>query len=474
MTCLNPADDGFHDLLARHLSGDIFRPSAPSYLEDPRGNLQGKAGIILAPRTVDEVSTIIRICSENCVAVVPFGGGTGLVGGQIMTDGPLPVVLSLERMKAIREVLPLENMIVVEAGATLVSVQQAAEEAGLMFPLSLAAEGTCQIGGNLATNAGGVNVLRYGNARDLCLGIEAVLPDGQIWNGLTRLRKDNTGFDLRNLLIGSEGALGVITAASLKLFSRPSRYCTSVLAVESPEAALQLLNQARKLVGDSISAFELIQGSGLQFLAETMPDVRLPFDTNPDWSVLIDLGLNDGQDGEDLLMQLFDFGLEAGLVHDGLIAQSEGQRADFWNAREHIPEANRLIGAIASHDISVPLGSIPEFVNRANQELEKLHPLRINCFGHLGDGNLHYNVFPPLGEKRGDLMHLKPAIEELVYNLVHELQGSFSAEHGIGRIKVKALNQFAEPAKFSALKAIKQGLDPKGIMNPGTVLASAG
>jgi len=471
MSCLNPADDRFRALLAEEMEEDCFRPVTPAYLEDPRGNLEGKAGLVLAPRNVQEVAAIVRLCADNRVPIVPFGGGTGLVGGQIMTDGPDPVVLSLERMKAIREVLPLENTIVVEAGATLMAVQDAAEEAGLLFPLSLAAEGTCQIGGNLATNAGGVNVLRYGNTRDLCLGIEAVLPDGQIWNGLTRLRKDNTGFDLRNLLIGSEGALGIITAASLKLFPRPSSNATSMMAVESPEAALKLLQRARKLAGDAISAFELIQGSGLEFLSDTMPDLRLPFDETPEWAVLIDLGLHEGQNGENILMDLFEFDLEAGLVHDGLIAQSEKQRADFWHAREHIPEANRLIGAVTNNDISLPLGNIPAFIEAASQKIHKTTPLRINCFGHLGDGNLHFNIFPPRGETRDAHMHLKPRVENLVYDLVKELQGSFSAEHGIGRIKVEALKTYADPAKLSALTAIKHALDPKGIMNPGAVLA---
>lgn len=262
----------------------------------------------------------------------------------------------------------------------------------------------------------------------------------------------------------------VITAASLKLFPRPTSYCTSVMAVESPQTALELLQQARKIAGDAISAFELIQGSGFEFLSETMPDLHQPFEDSPDWSVLIDLGLGDTQNGEDMLMELFEFGLEAGLVPDGLIAQSETQRNDFWNAREHIPEANRLIGAIASHYVSLPLGNIPHFVENTISELQGLAPLRINFFGHLGDGNLHFNVFPPKGEVRDAYMGLKPQIDELVYDAIHKLQGSLSAEHGIGRIKVNALEKYTDPAKFAALKAIKNALDPRGIMNPGVVL----
>ena len=471
MSALNPADEKFCEQLKKHLAEECFRPTSPSYLEDPRGNLKGKAGVVLAPRDAEEVSIIVSLCAAHSIPIVPFGGGTGLVGGQLMTEGPAPVILSLERMKAVREVLPHENVMVVEAGATLLAVQEAAEEAGLLFPLSLATEGSCQIGGNLATNAGGVNVVRYGNMRDLCLGVEAVLPDGQIWNGLSRLRKDNTGFDLRNLLIGSEGALGIITAATLKLFPRPASFSTAIMAVESPEAALNLLQRARDQSGDMISAFELIQGSGLNFLSETMPDIRLPFDEVPNWSVLIDLGSSDGSDGEEILMQLFDYGLGEDLVYDGMIAQSEGQRADFWTVREHIPEANRIIGAVASHDVSLPLGRVPEFIEHANEEIAKLGNFRTNCFGHLGDGNLHYNIFPPMGNSRDDFMHLKPKIETAVYELVNSLQGSFSAEHGIGRTKVETLSRYASPAKLSMLKAIKAGFDPNGIMNPGVILA---
>lgn len=470
MNRLNHADTAFREVLAAELPAACFRPVSPKYLEDPRGNLEGHAGLVLAPRTTQEVSIIVRLCAKNNVPIVPFGGGTGLVGGQIMPDGPAPVVLSLERMKAIREVHVLESVIVVEAGATLVSVQDAAQEAGLLFPLSLAAEGTCQIGGNLATNAGGVNVLRYGNARDLCIGLEAVLPDGQIWNGLTRLRKDNTGFDLRNLMIGSEGALGIITAASLKLVPQPTSHSTALMVVGSPEAALHLLNRTRKLAGNTISAFELIKKTGFDFLSETMPHLRLPFASSPDWSVLIDLGLEGHQDGDALMMELFETGLEEGWVHDGLIAQSENQRADFWNTREHIPEANRLIGAISSHDVSLPLSKLPKFIELASQGIEKMGPFRINCFGHLGDGNMHFNVFPPKDESRDDYMNLKSNLEIAVYSLVFELGGSFSAEHGIGRVKANALEKYADPAKFSALKAIKNALDPRGIMNPGVVL----
>ncbi|MDZ4134367.1 MAG: FAD-binding oxidoreductase, partial [Paracoccaceae bacterium] len=362
------------------------------HLTEPRGRWPGQGAAVALPTTVDEVATVIRACAKARVGVVPFGGGTGLVGGQIMASGPLPLILSLERMARLRAVYPDENVIIAEAGAILADVQAAAEAEGRLFALSLASQGSCRIGGNLSSNAGGVNVLRYGNARDLCLGLEAVLPDGSVWHGLKRLRKDNTGYDLRNLLIGAEGTLGVITAASLKLFTRPAAEGAAFFVVPSPEAALALLALAGRRFGGLISAFELINRMGLDFLSETMPQVRQPFARPPEWMVLIDLGLPDGIDPGLALAALYAEAEAAGLVQDGVIASSQAQRAAFWTLRESLPEANRRIGAISSHDISLPLGVIAEFLTRAGPALTVLGDFRINCFGHLGDGNLHYNV----------------------------------------------------------------------------------
>jgi len=367
------------------------------------------------------------------------------------------LILSVERMNAIRAVYPSENVMIAEAGAILADVQSAAQEANRLFPLSLAAEGTARIGGNLATNAGGVNVLRYGNARDLCLGLEAVMPDGTIWNGLSRLRKDNTGYDLRNLLVGAEGTLGIITAAALKLSPRPAREGTAVMVVQSPEAAIALLAIARDQMGEGISAFELMHRQGLEFLAQTLPDVRQPFANKPEWMVLIEVGLADGLDPEAALAQLFEAGIEAGLVSDGLVAQSKGQRQDFWSVREYIPEANRLIGSVSSHDISVPISAVPEFITRAGAAVAKLGDLRINCFGHLGDGNLHYNVFPASGKTRGDYMAERDAVKTLIHDLVHDMEGSVSAEHGIGRLKTHDLEKYGDPAKLAAMRAPSMG-----------------
>ncbi|MCA0044075.1 FAD-binding oxidoreductase [Celeribacter litoreus] len=452
------------------LPAGTLRDRLPGELEDPRGRYSGQAVTIAMPRTVDDMSTVVRMCNEANVGVVPLGGGTGLVLGQVAYEGPAPVIVSLERMTKIRAVYPEENVIVAEAGAILADVQDAAEDAGRLFPLSLAAEGSCRLGGNLSTNAGGLNVLRYGNARELCLGIEAVLPDGQIFHGLKRLRKDNTGYDLRNLLIGAEGTLGVITAASMRLFPRPEREAAAILVVPSPAAALSLLSMAQEIAGEGISAFELIARMGLDFLEETMPDIRQPFAEPPEWCVLIDLGVSGASDPDEMLATLFERASEAGLVSDGVIAQSEAQRQEFWTLRESIPEGNKRIGSISSHDISIPLSRIPEFIPDGIARLTALGDVRVNCFGHLGDGNLHYNVFPAKGRDRSEYENIRAAVKRCVHDLASEYDGSISAEHGVGRLKAEDLERYGDPAKLSAMRAIKAALDPNGIMNPGAVL----
>lgn len=467
---LKPVDQHLIADLKAILPPAAFREATPGYLEEPRGRWAGQAGVLLAPGSTHEVAQIIRIADKARVAVVPYGGGTGLVGGQIASDGPAPILLSLERMTRIRAIHAEENILIAEAGAILSNVHDAADNVNRLYPLTIAAKGSARVGGLLATNAGGVNVLRYGNARDLCLGLEAVLPDGQIWNGLRRLRKDNMGYDLRNLLIGSEGTLGVITAASLMLYPKPAGEGTAVMSVSGPEAALSLLAMARDHLGEGISAFELMHRMGSDFLSETMPDVKQPFENTPEWMVLIDIGLARGLDPATALEDVFSDAHEAGLVSDGIIAQSEAQRAELWVVRETIPEANRRIGSISSHDISVPLGAIPEFIEAGNAALAKLGPFRINCFGHVGDGNLHYNVFPPKGESKDAYTPLRDDIKRTVHDAVHALGGSVSAEHGVGRLKVDDLERYGDPVKLAAMRAVKDALDPKGIMNPGAVL----
>ena len=466
---LRSASPEFLAVLRARLPAHAFRDTTPAYLEEPRGRWAGQ-GVVIAPDSTDDVAEVVRACAQARVPVVPYGGGTGLVGGQISPEGPLPVILSLERMRTVRGIWPEENVIVVEAGAILQDIHKAAAEVDRLFPLSIAAKGSARIGGNLATNAGGVNVLRYGNARDLCLGLEAVLPDGRIWNGLRRLRKDNTGYDLRNLLIGSEGTLGVITAAALKLFPRPAGEGTALMVVEGPRAALDLLALSRDHLGEGVSAFEIMHRAGLEFLAETLPDIRQPFADLPEWFVLIDVGLARGLDPAAALETLFSDALEAGLVSDGMIAQSEAQRHQFWEVREQIPEANRRIGSVSSHDISLPMSEIPEFIVRAQEVVARIGAFRINCFGHLGDGNLHYNVFPMPGRTRADHLAERDDIKRALHDLVHEMGGSVSAEHGIGRLKVGDLERYGDPVKLDAMRAIKEALDPLGIMNPGAVL----
>lgn len=456
---MNPCDPAFLETLGARLAPDTLRAVEPRHLSEPRGKFGGGAGAVALPRTAAEVSVIVAACAAARVAIVPLGGGTGLVGGQVMAG--LPLLISTERMTGI-EVFPAENALVAGAGAILADIQTAALNAGRLFPLSLASEGSVRIGGALSTNAGGLNVLRYGTARDLCLGLQAVLPDGTVWNGLRRLRKDNTGYDLRGLMIGAEGTLGIITAASLKLFPIPARVGTALLAVESPAAALELLGLAEGRLPGMVQAFELISRQGPDFLAQTMPEVRLPLVS--DWMVLVELGLPEGLDPVEALEGLF---VDAGL-EDGLIAMSEAQRQEFWTMRESIPEANRHIGAIASHDVSLPLGSVPEFIARAEVALAGFG-LRVNCFGHMGDGNLHYNAFPAEGRSRAE--YDAAAITRAVHDLVHDMDGSVSAEHGIGRLKVPDLVRYGDPAKLAAMRAIKRALDPAGIMNPGAVLA---
>ncbi len=472
---LADADDAFLDRLGRLLPGGTLGWAEPRHLEEPRGRWRGAPAPLARPRSTEEVATIVHAAAEARVGLVPYGGGTGLVGGQVMPEGgAVPLLLSLERMDRVRAVHPEENVLIAEAGAILASVQEAARDAGRLFPLSLASEGSARIGGLLATNAGGVNVLRYGNARDLCLGLEAVLPSGETWHGLKRLRKDNTGYDLRNLLVGAEGTLGVITAASLRLSPVPAGTGTALIEVESPAAALRLLSLARDQVGEAVSAFEIMSRTGYDFLAETLPEVRQPFATPPEWSVLVELGLPRGLDPAEALETLYGEALEAGLVGDGLVARSEAQAASFWEIRERIPEANRKVGALSSHDVSVPLGAVPEFIPEGLARIARLGPFRVNCFGHLGDGNLHYNVFPPPGETRADHEHRRDEIKRVIHDLTHEMGGSVSAEHGVGRLKVDDLERYQDPAKLAAMRAIKDALDPVGIMNPGAVLRARG
>lgn len=460
---LNAVDGAFLDgLTARGI--DVVPPE-PRYLEEPRGRWPGIAAAVARPRNTAEVATILRAAQDARVPVVPYGGGTGLVGGQVRGADPAALILSLERMAAVRAVDA--QSLVIEAGATLECVHRVAAEAGRRFPLTLASQGTAQIGGCLATNAGGVNVIRYGNARALCLGLEAVLADGTVWNGLTRLRKDNTGYDLRDLLIGAEGTLGVITAAALRLFEPPAVEGTAIFAIPSPDAAVTILGIAQHLFAGCVSAFELISRQGLAFQRETGMDLHYPFAADPPWMVLIELGLPAGMDVEEAFGRLYE--AAGDMVLDATIAQSGPQVQQMWDLRENLPVANRRIGAICSHDISVPVADLPRFIRAADAMLAAMGDMRINCFGHVGDGNLHYNVFPARGRGRAEYAPdpIRTAVHDLVVN---GFSGSMSAEHGIGRYKTGDLERYGDPAKLAMMRAIKTVFDPRGILNPGAVL----
>ena len=466
----DPGSDWLAALAARLGPGGAMRPEEGArYFEEPRRRFVGHAAMIARPKDAAAVQAVVRACADARIGVVPYGGGTGTVGGQTLpAGGPAPILLSLERLRAAPSINLEENALTSEAGATLASVRQAAEAAGRLFPLSLASEGSAQIGGVLATNAGGVAVLRYGNARDLCLGLDAVLPNGEKLSGLSSLRKNNTGLDLRHLLIGSEGTLGVVTAASLKLYARPAERAVALVALADVESAIALLRRLEDALGEIVSAFELISAQSFAFLEEAeIAGLRSPFADPPPFAALIEIGGRGAQESAETELAS---ALEAGVALDAALAQSDAQAAAFWRLREEIPSANRRIGAVASHDIALPIAQIPAFLREAATRLSALDPrLRVNAFGHLGDGNLHYNLFPPKGVAREGFDHLRAQASELVHDLAQAMGGTFSAEHGVGRLKIAELERYGDPARIAAMKAIKAALDPAGIMNPGAL-----
>lgn len=472
MSGLTAADPDFLNQIERRLPG-VLRPVESRYLEEGRKLFAGHGAAVARPRSTQDVAAIVRSCAAARVPVVPYGGGTGLVGGQVMPDGPAPIILSLEAMDAIESVDPVDNVMTVQAGAVLENIQTAARDVDRLFPLALASQGSCRIGGNLATNAGGVQVLAYGTARALCLGVEAVMADGATLDALSRLRKDNTGYDLKDLLIGSEGTLGIITRASLRLFPLPKVHATAFMSVASPTAALDLLNQMQAALGSDLSAFELIDGTGIGFFEETGIDITPPLEAQAKWMVLTEAGGGEGAEMTARMEAALAQAYEAGLVLDAVLAQSEAQRSSFWALRENLPEGNRRVGSVMSNDISVPISAIPAFIDEVGAAIAEIDPdLRVNCFGHVGDGNLHYNIFPPRGAAKTSYTHHLPALEEAIYGALARMRGSISAEHGIGRLKRDVLAASADPVKLTVMRQIKQALDPHGILNPGAVLKS--
>ncbi|MCX7230484.1 MAG: FAD-binding oxidoreductase [Burkholderiales bacterium] len=445
------------------------------FLTDWRRRWTGRALAVVQPGSTEEVATLVRWCAAHGVPIVPQGGNTGLTGGSVPDTTGRAVVLSLSRMNRVRAIDPVNDTMTVEAGAVLASVQAAAREAGRLFPLSLAAEGSCTIGGNLATNAGGTGVLRYGNARELCLGLEVVTAAGEVWNGLRGLRKDNTGYDLRDLFIGAEGTLGVITAATIKLYPQPAAQVTAIAAVASPHAALALLQLARGLLGPSLTAFEMMSDLCLSLVARHFPDCPKPFADTPPYCVLLETSdAESAAHAADRFDALMTRAIEDGIVTDAVVAQSIAQSRRFWALRENISEAQAAEGKNVKHDISVPISAIGDFVERTDALLARHFPgIRMVVFGHLGDGNLHYNVSPPLGADGDSLLAQQDAINALVHDAVAAVEGSISAEHGIGVLRRDELPRYKSPVELALMRSLKQALDPQGLMNPGKMLGQS-
>ncbi|MGX5732697.1 FAD-binding oxidoreductase [Bosea thiooxidans] len=442
------------------------------YLKEWRDLFRGKAQGVVRPGSTAEVAELVKLAAETGATLVPQGGNTGLVGGQIPIAEGKEVILSLQRLDKVRAVDTQGDTMIVEAGVTLKRAQDAAEAAGRLFPLSLASEGSCTIGGNLSTNAGGTAVLAYGNARELCMGLEVVLPDGRIWNGLRQLRKDNTGYDLKDLFIGAEGTLGIITAAVLKLFPLPAARATAFLAVPDPAAALELLNAAKAGAGGTLTTFELMPRMGLDFVLRHAAGARDPLSEGSPWYVLMEVSAQSAAGLDEAVEAFLGEALENGIVTDAALAGSLTQRADFWKLREMMSEVQTYEGGSIKHDVSVPVHAQPEFLKRAIAVVEAMVPgCRPVPFGHLGDGNIHFNVSQPVGADKAAYLARWSEMNEAVHAIVTELHGSISAEHGIGRLKRDLLPGVKDPVELDLMRAIKQTLDPKGVFNPGAMLA---
>ncbi|ANN70233.1 FAD-binding oxidoreductase [Bordetella bronchialis] len=452
----------------------LTRPNdtAP-YVADWRGHYPGIARAVVRPADTGQVARVVRLCAEAGVPLVPQGGNTGLVGGSTPDDSGREVVVSLGRMTAVRRVDPLGNSMTLEAGCTVLAAQAAARECGKLFPLSLASEGSATIGGVVSTNAGGEQVLRYGNTRELTLGLEVVLADGRVLDALTTLRKDNTGYDLKQLFIGSEGTLGIVTAAAFKLFPQPRRTVTGWVALTDPQAAVDLLAMLTDAVGERVTAFELLGREALdQVLAHPLEGMRDPLAGGYPWAVLFDVSETSARmDPAEAVEEVLGMALERGLAIDAALAASGRQAQEFWALREHVPEAQRLHGPSLKHDISVPIASIPAFIETAGAALARALPgIRIVCFGHVGDGNLHYNQSKPPGMDDKAFRARAPEIHDIVHGIAADMHGSISAEHGIGRLKQHAFLRHKTPLALDLMASLKAALDPRGVFNPGRIL----
>ena len=492
------AETTLTDDLRSRFSGRLLTAHADMapFLTDWRKRYTGAALAVAQPDSTEDVAAIVRWCADNAVAVVPQGGNTGLVGGSVplsaaaaaapgagsppaphaasaAAGAPMPsIVVSLARMNRVRAVDTVNNTITVEAGCILANLQQAALDAGRLFPLSLAAEGSCTIGGNLSTNAGGVQVLRYGNARDLCLGVEVVTARGEVWDGLRGLRKDNTGYALKDLFVGAEGTLGVITAATMKLYPLPAAQVTAFAAVADPHAALRLLELAQRRLAASLTAFELVSDYCLQMVERHYPDQRRPLGASPYYVLLESSDSESEAHASERFEALMTEALEAGAITDAAIATSIANSRAFWKLRESIPEAQVMEGNNIKHDISVPISSVARFIEETDAAVVGAYPgARMVVFGHLGDGNLHYNVSPAPGALPAEFAANEPAINRIVYDAVDAHNGSISAEHGLGQMKRDENAERKSAVEIGLMQAVKGALDPRGIMNPGKVVA---
>jgi len=463
--------DRFTDIVGARYSLREANDMVP-YLTEPRDKFYGKAAMVLRPGTVDEVAAIARLANQTHTPIVPQGGNTGLVGGQVPDSSGTGIIVSLSRLDKVRSLDPAANAMIVEAGVILLDAQAAAKSVDRLFPLSLAAEGSCEIGGNLATNAGGTAVLAYGNTRELVLGLEVVLASGEVWNGLRTLRKDNTGYDLKNLFVGSEGTLGIITAAALKLFPNPRGTGTALIGLASPKAALELFQRARAIAGPSLTSFELMSRLGVEFVLRHLPGSRDPLAGHHDWYALVEIssGRSDAE-ASDLIEAIFIDGSEAGLIEDGARAETVEQAQAIWHIRHGLPNVQGFEGGSIKHDVSVPLDSIPELIARGSARVVAMIPgTRPVPFGHIGDGNIHFNFTQPIDMDKSAFLDRWMEVNAAVHEIVGELGGSISAEHGIGQLKRHLLPQFKSAIELDLMRKIKATLDPNGILNPGKVL----
>ncbi len=441
------------------------------YLSEWRGRYVGRTPVVLRPGSKAEVAAVLSYCNSKGIGVVPQGGNTGLVGGQIPHENGSEIVLSLERLNRIRSVDAATSSMTAEAGVTLAAVQAAAGEVGKLFPLSIASEGSCQIGGNLATNAGGTGVLAYGSARAQVLGLEAVLADGRIWSNLSALKKDNTGYDIRDLLIGSEGTLGIITAATLRMVAKPVEIATALVTVDDLDKVAELFRLTEARLGPSLTAFEFMSERALAFALKHGAKKNAPFKKPATWNVLLDVSAHEADRAHPALEAVLGSALDSGIASNALIAESQLQSKSLWALRDSISEAQKPEGGSIKHDVSVPIAAIPDFIRQADALIERMCPgARPVPFGHFGDGNVHYNVSQPVGADTAKFLALWDEITNAVHALVIRMSGSISAEHGIGRMKRDELARIKTQTEIDVMRAIKAALDPNGILNPGKVL----